>query len=255
MIEFKNVTKVYGNGTVGLKDINVKIEEGEFVVIVGLSGAGKSTFLRSINKLNEISEGEIVINGASITKAKGKELRQLRRNIGMIFQNFNLVTRASVLKNVLCGRVGYHSTIRTLVGGFPKEDVELALEALERVNIKEKAYSRADELSGGQQQRVSIARALAQQAKIILADEPVASLDPLTTIQVMEDLKKINKELGITTIVNLHNVELTRKYADRVLGFQSGQIVFDGSVDKTTDEVFDKIYGKVAVKAGDFSEQ
>jgi phosphonate transport system ATP-binding protein len=244
MIEFKHVSKVYTNGTIGLKDVNVKINEGEFVVIVGLSGAGKSTFLRSINRLHEISQGEILIDGKSITKAKGKELRKFRRNIGMIFQSFNLVTRSTVLRNVLSGRVGYHSTMTTLLGLFPKQDVELSLKALERVNIKEKAYSRADELSGGQQQRVSIARALAQEAKIILADEPVASLDPLTTVQVMEDLKKINKELGITTIVNLHNVELTRKYADRILGFRAGELVFDGSIAEATDEIFDSIYGK-----------
>ncbi len=248
MIEFKGVTKVYPNGTVALKDINVKIDKGEFVVIVGLSGAGKSTFLRSINRLHEISKGEILIDGKSITKAKGKELRNFRRNIGMIFQSFNLVNRSTVLNNVLAGRVGYHSTLRTLLGMFPKEDIELSLNALNRVNIKEKAYSRADELSGGQQQRVSIARALAQEAKIILADEPVASLDPFTTLQVMDDLKRINEELGITTIVNLHNVDLTRKYANRILGFRAGEMVFDGKIEEATDEVFNDIYGK---KIGD----
>lgn len=248
MIEFRGVTKVYPNGTIGLKDINVKIHEGEFVVIVGLSGAGKSTFLRSINRLHEISQGEIFIHGNSITKAKGKELRNFRRNIGMIFQSFNLVNRSTVLKNVLAGRVGYHSTLITLLGMFPKGDIELSLKALERVNIKEKAYFRADELSGGQQQRVSIARALAQEAKIILADEPVASLDPFTTIQVMDDLKRINEELGITTIVNLHHVDLTRKYANRIIGFRAGEIVFDGKSEEATDEIFNNIYGKVIGK-------
>ncbi|MGV3465694.1 MAG: phosphonate ABC transporter ATP-binding protein, partial [Heyndrickxia sp.] len=166
MIEFKNVSKVYPNGTKGLKNVSLKINKGDFVVIVGLSGAGKSTLLRSINRLHEITEGEIMIDGKSITAAKGKSLRHIRRDIGMIFQNFNLVKRSSVLRNVLSGRVAYHSTIRTLLGLFPKQDVELALNALARVNIQEKAYSRADELSGGQQQRVSIARALAQEAKI-----------------------------------------------------------------------------------------
>jgi phosphonate transport system ATP-binding protein len=244
MIEFQNVTKIYPNGTVGLKNISVKINEGEFVVIVGLSGAGKSTFLRCINRLHDVSEGEIFINGKSITSAKGKELRQFRRNIGMIFQNFNLVTRSTVLRNVLSGRVGYHSTIRTLLGLFPKEDIELAMKALARVNIQEKAYSRADELSGGQQQRVSIARALAQEAKVILADEPVASLDPVTTVQVMDDLKRINKELGITTIVNLHHIDLTRQYAERILGFRSGELVFDGPIQAATDETFAEIYGR-----------
>ncbi|MGV3464394.1 MAG: phosphonate ABC transporter ATP-binding protein, partial [Heyndrickxia sp.] len=182
--------------------------------------------------------------GKSITAAKGKSLRHIRRDIGMIFQNFNLVKRSSVLRNVLSGRVAYHSTIRTLLGLFPKQDVELALNALGRVNIQEKAYSRADELSGGQQQRVSIARALAQEAKIILADEPVASLDPFTTRQVMDDLKRINQELGITTIVNLHFVDLARQYATRIIGIRAGEIVYDGPVEEATDEVFSQIYGR-----------
>jgi len=185
-----------------------------------------------------------VFPGKSITAAKGKELRYIRRDIGMIFQNFNLVKRSTVLRNVLSGRVAYHSTLRTILGLFPKEDMDLAMDALERVNIKEKAYSRADELSGGQQQRVSIARALAQGAKIILADEPVASLDPLTTKQVMNDLKRINQELGITTVVNLHFVDLAKAYATRIIGIRAGNIVFDGSVSEATDDVFADIYGR-----------
>lgn len=244
MIEFKNVSKVYPNGTVGLKNINIEIARGDFVVIVGLSGAGKSTFLRSINRLHEITEGDISIDGHSVTKARGKSLLEVRRRIGMIFQTFNLVKRSTVLRNVLSGRVGYHSTIRTLLGLFPKEDVALAFSALEKVNIKEKAYSRADELSGGQQQRVSIARAIAQEAKIILADEPVASLDPYTTKQVMDHLKQVNEELGITTIVNLHFVDLARQYATRIIGIRAGEIVFDGPVAEATDDVFSEIYGR-----------
>ncbi|KZE77622.1 phosphonate ABC transporter ATP-binding protein [Paenibacillus elgii] len=248
MIEFQNVSKVYPNGTVGLKNINLTMDKGEFIVIVGLSGAGKSTLLRSINRLHEITDGQILIDGRSITAAKGAQLRNLRRDIGMIFQNFNLVKRSSVLRNVLSGRVGYHSTLRTLLGLFPKQDVELALQALERVNIREKAYARADELSGGQQQRVSIARALAQEAKIILADEPVASLDPLTTRQVMDDLKRINQELGITTVVNLHFIDLAREYATRIIGLRAGEIVFDGPVSEATDEAFSGIYGRAIKK-------
>ncbi|MDT8717201.1 phosphonate ABC transporter ATP-binding protein [Clostridium sp. 19966] len=244
MIEFKNVSKKYPNGTLGLKNIDLKINKGEFIAIVGLSGAGKSTLLRSINRLHEITDGEILIDGKSVTSAKGKELRLIRRDIGMIFQSFNLVKRSSVLKNVLSGRVGYYSTIRTVLGLFPDKDKQLAMDALKRVNISEKAYSRADELSGGQQQRVSIARALAQEAKIILADEPVASLDPLTTIQVMDDLKKINTELGITTIVNLHHIDLARKYSTRIIGLRAGELVFDGPVESATDEVFNEIYGR-----------
>ncbi|CAM4225860.1 phosphonate ABC transporter ATP-binding protein [Bacillus luti] len=249
MIEFQNVSKVYPNGTKGLNNINLKIEKGEFVVMVGLSGAGKSTLLRSVNRLHEITEGEIIIEGESITAAKGKGLRRMRRDIGMIFQSFNLVKRSTVLKNVLAGRVGYHSTLRTTLGLFPKEDLELAFQALKRVNILEKAYARADELSGGQQQRVSIARALAQEAKIILADEPVASLDPLTTKQVLDDLKKINEDFGITTIVNLHSIDLARQYATRIIGLHAGEIVFDGLVEEATDEKFAEIYGEVARKS------
>jgi len=249
VIEFRNVSKMYPNGTKGLNNINLNIQKGEFVVMVGLSGAGKSTLLRSVNRLHEITEGEILIEGESITAAKGKELRRMRRDIGMIFQSFNLVKRSTVLKNVLAGRVGYHSTFRTTLGLFPKEDLELAFQSLKRVNILEKTYARADELSGGQQQRVSIARALAQEAKIILADEPVASLDPLTTKQVLDDLKKINEDFGITTIVNLHSIDLARQYATRIIGLHAGEIVFDGSVEEATDEKFAEIYGDVAQKS------
>ncbi|MEN1968345.1 phosphonate ABC transporter ATP-binding protein [Lentibacillus sp. N15] len=244
MIEFKNVSKVYPNGTKGLNNVNLTMNKGDFIVVVGLSGAGKSTLLRSINRLHEITDGEIVIDGNSITRARGKSLLRIRRDIGMIFQNFNLVKRSTVLRNVLSGRVGYHSTLRTILGMFPKHDVDLALNALDRVNIKDKAYTRADQLSGGQQQRVSIARALAQEAKVILADEPVASLDPFTTKQVMDDLKRINQELGITTVVNLHFVDLARQYATRIIGIRAGEIVYDGPVEEATDDVFSEIYGR-----------
>lgn len=244
MIEIRKASKTYANGTKGLNHINLTIGQGEFVAVVGLSGAGKSTLLRSMNRLHDITEGEILIGGKSITAAKGKQLRMIRRDIGMIFQSFNLVKRTSVLRNVLAGRVGYHSTLRTVLGQFPKQDVELAFRALDRVNIAEKAYVRADELSGGQQQRVAIARVLAQEAKIILADEPVASLDPLTTKQVMDDLKRINQESGITTIVNLHFIDLARQYATRIIGLRAGEIVFDGPVSEATDERFAEIYGR-----------
>ena len=243
MIEFRQVSKVYPGGTVGLRDINLTIGKGEFVVIVGLSGAGKSTMLRSINRLHEITAGEILVDGKSITSARGRQLRIMRRGIGMIFQSFNLVKRSTVLRNVLAGRVGYHSTFRTILGLFPKADIDLAFNALKRVNMLEKAYQRADQLSGGQQQRVSIARALAQEAKIILADEPVASLDPVTTRQVMDDLERINRESGITTVVNLHDVELAKAYASRIVGVRAGEIVFDGPVSEATEDVFARIYG------------
>ncbi|MCJ8014032.1 phosphonate ABC transporter ATP-binding protein [Paenibacillus sp. KQZ6P-2] len=244
MIEFDKVSKVYPNGTVGLRNINLTIQEGELVVIVGLSGAGKSTFLRSINRLTDISEGEIRVNGKSVTRASGSQIRHIRRDIGMIFQSFNLIKRSTVIRNVLSGRVGYHSTLRTMLGWFPKEDVDLSLNALQRVNIREKAYIRADQLSGGQQQRVSIARALAQEARVILADEPVASLDPLTTRQVMDDLKRINRDMNITTVINLHFIDLAREYATRIVGLRAGEVVFDGTPEEATDEAFAEIYGR-----------
>lgn len=244
IISFKNVSKIYPNGVKGLKNINIEIEKGEFVIVVGLSGAGKSTMLRAINRLHEISEGDIQIDGNSITKAKGKTLRLIRRDIGMIFQSFNLVKRSSVLRNVLTGRVAYHPTWKTMFNLFPTKDKELAYQALQRVNLAEKIYTRADELSGGQQQRVSIARALTQEPKIILADEPVASLDPLTTQKVMNDLKRINQDLHITVVVNLHSVELAREYGTRIIGLRDGELVFDGPVAAATDETLREIYGE-----------
>ncbi|MGX7417533.1 phosphonate ABC transporter ATP-binding protein [Carnobacterium gallinarum] len=249
IISFKNVSKVYPNGVQGLKNLNIEIKKGEFVIVVGLSGAGKSTMLRSINRLHEISQGDIQIDGQSITHAKGKNLRLIRRDIGMIFQSFNLVKRSSVLRNVLTGRVAYHSTFKTMFGLFPKEDKEMAYKALKRVNLAEKVYTRADELSGGQQQRVSIARALSQEPKIILADEPVASLDPLTTAKVMDDLRRINQDLGITIVVNLHSVELARQYGTRIIGLRDGEVVFDGPVAEATDETLRGIYGEKILEA------
>ncbi|HDF1147353.1 TPA: phosphonate ABC transporter ATP-binding protein [Staphylococcus aureus] len=243
-IEFKNVSKVYPNGHVGLKNINLNIEKGEFAVIVGLSGAGKSTLLRSVNRLHDITSGEIFIQGKSITKAHGKALLEMRRNIGMIFQHFNLVKRSSVLRNVLSGRVGYHPTWKMVLGLFPKEDKIKAMDALERVNILDKYNQRSDELSGGQQQRISIARALCQESEIILADEPVASLDSLTTKQVMDDLRKINQELGITILINLHFVDLAKEYGTRIIGLRDGEVVYDGPASEATDDVFSKIYGR-----------
>ncbi|KPG73018.1 MULTISPECIES: phosphonate ABC transporter ATP-binding protein [unclassified Enterococcus] len=243
IISFQNVTKQYPNGVLGLKDLNIDIKKGEFVIVVGLSGAGKSTMLRSINRLHEITSGEILIDNQSITKAKGRSLRLIRRDIGMIFQSFNLVKRSSVLRNVLTGRVAYHPTIKMLFGLFPQADKELAYQSLQRVNLAEKVYTRADELSGGQQQRVSIARALTQEPKIILADEPVASLDPLTTEKVMDDLKRINQDLGITIVVNLHSVQLARQYGTRIIGLRDGSLVFDGPVSEATDQRLKEIYG------------
>ena len=236
MIIFDNVSKTYGNGVKGLDHINLTIEDGEFVSIIGLSGAGKSTLLRSINRLNDVSEGEITINGVSVTKAGKKELRQIRRKIGLISQNFNLVKRSTVQKNVLSGRLGYYSTWKSILGLFSKEDYERTTDALERVGLLDKLHTRCDELSGGQQQRVSIARTLVQQADIILADEPVASLDPVTTQKIMKDLQNINKGMGKTVIVNIHSVELARTFSTRIIALKAGKMVFDGTPEELTDQ-------------------
>ena len=245
MIIFDNVSKTYGNGVKGLDHINLTIEDGEFVSIIGLSGAGKSTLLRSINRLNDVSDGEITINGVSVTKAGKKELRQIRRKIGLISQNFNLVKRSTVQKNVLSGRLGYYSTWKSILGLFSKEDYERTTDALERVGLLDKLHTRCDELSGGQQQRVSIARTLVQQADIILADEPVASLDPVTTQKIMKDLQNINKGRGKTVIVNIHSVELARTFSTRIIALKAGKMVFDGTPEELTDQKLIEIYGKV----------
>lgn len=228
MLEFKDVSKEYSNGVKGLDNINIQIEDGEFVSIIGLSGAGKSTFLRSINRLINITKGEIVIGDKSITNASKKELRMLRRDIGMIAQSFNLVKRSTVQKNVLSGRLGYYSTWKSILGLFSQEDYELCLEALERVELSDKLHSRCDELSGGQQQRVSIARTLVQQAKIILADEPVAYLDPITSQRVMSDLKNINTTLGKTVLVNIHSVELQNNFPLEYWVLKKGKLFLMG---------------------------
>ncbi|SIQ82418.1 phosphonate transport system ATP-binding protein [Alkalispirochaeta americana] len=227
-----------------LKNFNITINPGEFVVVVGLSGAGKSTMLRCVNRLVTPTDGKVYIDGKDITGANGTALKRLRREVGMIFQNFNLVKRSPVLRNVLAGRVSYVPTWRTLLGLFPKADREIALDCLQRVGIPEKAAVRADALSGGQQQRVGIARALAQKPKIILADEPVASLDPPTSHAVMRDLKRINREDNITTLVNLHFIDMALEYADRIIGLRDGELVFDGSTSEATSDVFEEIYGR-----------
>jgi phosphonate transport system ATP-binding protein len=243
MIELKHVDKIYPNGYKALSDVNLVIHDGEFVSIIGLSGAGKSTLIRCINRMHDIQGGEILVDGVDISKLRGKALRMERRNIGMIFQSFNLVKRSSVYQNVLAGRVGYHNTAETLLGIYSKEEKMLALRSLDKLGILDKAYVRADQLSGGQQQRVALARALTQEPKLILADEPVASLDPITTISVMNDFTRINK-MGITILANMHHVDLAKKYSTRIIGIRAGQIVFDGKPSEVTDEVCIKIYGR-----------
>lgn len=221
-----HVCKHYDNGHQALKDISLDIEAGSFVVILGPSGAGKSTLLRSLNGLESIQGGEILFDGVQVVP---RNLRHVRSGVAMVFQQFNLVGRLSVMTNVLTGRLARRSWLGSLLHLFRREDVELATRLLARVGLTERAWQRADKLSGGQQQRVGIARALAQQPKVILADEPVASLDPLATEEVMAMLAAINREDGITVILNLHQVDLAKRFADRVIGVNAGSIVFDGT--------------------------
>ena len=250
MIKFENVSVTYPGGVEALKDLNLEIKDGDFIIIVGLSGAGKSTLLRTVNNLVKPSTGSVYLEGKNVTSAKKKELKKIRSQIGMIFQTFNLVNRSTVLKNVLTGRLSNISTIRSILGLWPKEQKQMAFQALNQVEILEKAYVRASNLSGGQQQRVGIARALSQKPKVMLADEPVASLDPITSRVVMSYLKKINTELGITTIVNLHFLDLAKEFGDRLIGLRDGKLVFDGNVNDVSDEDFENIYGR-SIKSSD----
>lgn len=244
MIQFINVKKTYPGDVQALKRINLTIQQGEFVAIIGLSGAGKSTLLRSINQMQSITEGQIIVNDQDVSKLRGKELRSFRRNIGMVFQSFNLVKRTTVIKNVLAARVADLPLWKSLLGIYSKADKIRALEALDQVGILEKAYFRADKLSGGQQQRVALARCLAQNPKIILADEPVASLDPSTSQTVMKDFVKINQEFNITVIANMHHVDIATKYAKRIIGIKAGEVVYDGPSSLLTNDDLTKIYGR-----------
>ena len=243
MIVFDHVSKTYPNGYQALKDINLTIEQGEFVAIIGLSGAGKSTLIRTINRMHDITDGTLTVDGVNVMELKGARLRQFRRNIGMIFQSFNLVTRTTVIKNVLTSRVPELPFWRALLGAYPKKDKQEALEALEKVGILDKAFVRADQLSGGQQQRVALARTLAQNPKIILADEPVASLDPVTAKQVMDDFRRINREMNISVLINIHHVDLALQYADRVIGIKAGEVVYDGPASEVNEAVLAEVYG------------
>lgn len=244
MIRFENASVTYPGGVHALRNLTLEIEEGQMVVIVGLSGAGKSTLIRAMNGLVPITDGDVTVDGQSVRHASPRQLRALRASIGMIFQTFNLVKRTSVLNNVLMGRLHTTGTVRSLIGWYKSADIEIAMRALERVDIVEKAYVRASNLSGGQQQRVGIARALAQEPKIILADEPVASLDPPTSHVVMRDLQRINRELGITTIINLHFLDLAKVYGERIVGLRGGELVYDGNAANANETVFRDIYGR-----------
>lgn len=254
MIEFKNVYKTYPNGFTALKNVNLNIEQGEFVAIIGLSGAGKSTILRCINRMHDIQQGTLTVDGVDVESLSGKALRRFRRKVGMIFQSFNLVSRSTVIKNVLTADVPDMPFWRVLFGIFTKEQKMRALESLDKVGILDKAYTRCDQLSGGQQQRVALARTLNQNPSIILADEPVASLDPVTARQVMSDFVRINKEYKITILLNIHHVDLALNYCDRVIGVRAGEIVFDGPASCITQEQLDEVYNGTAVPTTEKSD-
>ena len=250
MLKIQNLTKVYEDGTVALKDVSFEVPDGEFVAVIGLSGSGKSTLLRCINRLIEPTSGQIWWNGIELSAVSGEELRRARRQIGMIFQHFNLVNRSSVLTNVLSGRLGYVNPIASVLGRFPEADLKRAYASLERVGIGDKADNRADELSGGQRQRVGIARALMQEPKMILADEPVASLDPALAHSIMRHLQLINREDKITVLCSLHFLDLVQQYGTRAIALNDGQLVFDGTPKEIDDAKFVEIYGREAERIG-----
>ena len=246
MIKFENVSKVYPNGTKGLTDVNLQIDQGEFVAIIGTSGAGKSTLIRCVNGLNDVTSGRLFVNDTDVSKLKGKDLRKFRRHVVMIFQSYNLVPRVTVLKNVMFARVPEMNLFKVIFGLFSKEDKLVALDSLNKVGILDKAYIRADQLSGGQQQRVSLARALTQESEILLADEPVSALDPVTAKEVMDDFKRINEELNKTILLNIHHVELALEYASRIIAVKKGKIVYEGPSQEVTKEILDEVYRKEA---------
>jgi phosphonate transport system ATP-binding protein len=246
MLKVEHLTKVYPNGTQALKDVSFEVGDGEFLAVIGLSGSGKSTLLRCINRLVEPTAGKVILDGADITAASGTELRQIRRRIGMIFQQFNLVKRSSVLTNVLTGRLGYTNSFQSLFNYFSPEDRARALANLQHVDLREKAYVRADSLSGGQQQRVGIARALMQDPKLILADEPVASLDPVLAHTILRYLEQLNKDRGITVLCSLHFLDLVHRYATRAIALKDGELVFQGLPKEIDDAQFKAIYGQEA---------
>jgi phosphonate transport system ATP-binding protein len=250
MLRVENLTKVYDDGTVALKDVSFEVPDGQFLAIIGLSGSGKSTLLRCINRLVEPTSGRVLWNGEDVTAATQEDLRLIRRRIGMVFQHFNLVHRSKVITNVLAGRLGYVNPALAIVNRFPRADVAKAMAQLERVGLSEKARARADELSGGQQQRVGIARAMMQDPQMILADEPVASLDPVLAHSIMQYLELINDEDHVTVLCSLHFLDLVHKYADRAIALNQGELVFDGAPQAIDDARFKDIYGQEAERVG-----
>ena len=241
-MEFQNVSKVYNNVTKALTDVSFAVEEGEFVSIIGPSGSGKSTILRCINRLVDATQGTIIFDGQDITHLNKKEIRQVRKKTGMIFQHYNLVDRLSVIENVLHGRLGHKSTVTGVMGYYTEREKENAFQILSKLGLTEQAYKRCDELSGGQKQRVGIARSLMQEPRLILCDEPIASLDPNASKVIMDHLSVINKTMKITCIFNLHQVDVALKYSKRIIGITLGKIVYDGPPDQLTKAQIHEIY-------------
>lgn len=250
MLKVEHLTKIYDGGVLALEDVSFEVPDGRFLAVIGLSGSGKSTLLRCINRLIEPTEGRISWNGEDITNASQEDLRRIRRRIGMVFQHFNLVERSKVLTNVLSGRLGYTNPALSLINRYSKEDVERAYAQLDRVGLREKAKNRADELSGGQKQRVGIARAMIQAPELILADEPVASLDPVLAHSIMQYLETINDEDNVTVLCSLHFLDLVHRYADQAIALNEGRLVFEGPPSEIDDERFKEIYGKEAERVG-----
>jgi phosphonate transport system ATP-binding protein len=250
MLSIRNLSKTYEGGVQALTNVTFDVPDGQFLAIIGLSGSGKSTLLRCINRLVEPSSGQILWDDLDVTAAGKDEVRRIRRRIGMVFQHFNLVHRSSVLTNVLAGRLGYINPAWSLLNRFPKVDVAKAMHEMERVGIRDKASVRADELSGGQQQRVGVARALMQDPRMILADEPVASLDPVLAHSIMQYLERINNEDKVTVLCSLHFLDLVHRYADRAIALNEGRLVFDGPPHEIDDARFKAIYGKDAERVG-----
>lgn len=250
MLKVEHLTKIYEGGTLALDDVSFEVPDGQFLAVIGLSGSGKSTLLRCINRLIEPTEGRITWNGVDVTKASQEDMRRIRRRIGMVFQHFNLVHRSKVLTNVLQGSLGYVNPALSLVNRFPKDQVRKAYQQLARVGLEEKATQRADELSGGQQQRVGVARALMQDPEMILADEPVASLDPVLAHSIMQYLERINDEDRVTVLCSLHFLDLVHRYADRAIALNEGKLVFEGAPSEIDDDKFKEIYGQEAERVG-----
>ena len=242
LLSIKNVEKKYNNGTNALKNISFDVEKGEFISIIGPSGSGKSTLLRSINKMIDISQGSILFEDKNIENLKKTEIEIVRREIGMIFQSYNLVERLTVIENVLHGRLGYKSVIAGILGIYSEEEKKEAFNFLEKVNMTKYAYRKCNELSGGQKQRVGIARAIMQKPKLLLCDEPIASLDPKTAENIMDYLKKVVSELKITCILNLHQVDIAKKYSDRIIALNKGEKIFDDKTERLTDDMIEFIY-------------